>query len=87
MVEFYVQLRRHTTDIKHIIVSSLVIVHPCQQFILENCHAAQPRSDAIFLPEPCYMLLSCTLKDLHPLLFIQIRADVLPSKCLRDECC
>ena len=33
------------------------------------------------------MLLSCTLKDLHPLLFIQVSADVLPFKCLRGECC
>ena len=49
--------------------------------------AAQPRSDAFFLPEPCYMLLSCTLIDLHPLLFIQVSAYVLPLKCLRGECC
>ena len=54
---------------------------------VEGLYSAQPRSDAIFLPEPCYMLLSCTLKDLQPLLFIQISADVLPLKCLRGECC
>ena len=40
-----------------------------------------------FLPEPCYMLLSCTLKDVHPLFFIQASADVLPFKCLRGESC
>ena len=32
------------------------------------------------------MLLPCTLIDLHSLLFYQVSADVLPFKCLRDEC-
>ena len=33
------------------------------------------------------MLLSCTLKDLHPMIFIWVSADVLPLKCIRGECC